>query len=601
MHPFYKSILLSFVYFGSCLFTEIVAQSGPEVFYSEIIGESATGTASFSCETNQFLLTSGSANVSGKDDSFQYIYKSLAGDVDVKAHISNNNTALTGLMIRSGGTSNAPFAFAGLSGGKTITRYRSVANEAASDVSSVVGATWLRISRVGDSISSYSSSDGSSWSLLETTEAVLGQLVLVGMVGVNGSSTFSEVIVEGELSSNIEVVGPIGPNPTDPDPTEPNVLPSDSADESFNAKEIGTKDLRSSASYDVQNDIFRMSAVGGETWGQKDDFYFINREVAGDVEVTVKINSLVTGDEFGKAGIMFRESASEDSMHAFLTVSGGKGVDLSRRHSEGGGTTRSGKGGIVAPVWLRLIKEGTYISAYYSEDGENWSFLSEDIVDFSDTIFIGLAVAANGKDDMVTADFTQLNILKLEAQSSTETFISTDIGKVGVNGDAAYDSLANSFIVAAAGGDIGSTRDAFHYVFREVSGDFETITRIDSLVAEQNLAKAGLMVRDGLRPDAPYFAIFMAQNVGVMYQSRSVFGGNSNTSEIGNIGTPFWVKITRTGNLYQAHYSMDGTHWTFVNETSMSLSEILLVGMAVTSHQEGALAFGEFSNLSVND
>ena len=596
MHAFSKSFLLSIFYIGGILLPKVFAQSGPEVFYSQIIGEPATGTASFSCEINQFLLTSGSANVSGENDSFQYIYKSLTGDVDIKSRISNNSAALTGLMIRNGIASNARFAFVGFSGDKTITRYRSVPNETASDGSSLNGDTWLRISRVGDSISSYSSSDGSAWSLLETTDVVLGQPVLVGMVGVNGSSTFSDVTVEGELSSNSEVIGPIDPNPTDLV-----VFPGGSLEESFNAKEIGTEDLLSSASYDVENDIFRMSAVGGETWGQKDDFYFVNREVAGDVEVTVKISSLVTGDAFGEAGIMFRESASDDSMHAFLTVSGGKGVAFSRRHTEGGGTTRSGKGGIVAPVWLRLIKEGTYISAYYSEDGENWSFLSEDIVDFSDTIFIGLAVAANGQDDTVTADFTQLNILKLEDQSSTETFISTDIGKVGVDGDAAYDSLAESFIVAAAGGDIGGTHDAFHYVFRQATGDFETITRIDSLVAERNLAKAGLMVRDGLRPDAPYFAIFMAQNIGIVYQSRSSFSGNSTTSEIGNIGTPFWVKISRVGNLLQAHYSMDGTNWTFLNEATMSLSETLLVGMAVTSHEEGALAFAEFSNLSVND
>jgi len=584
MHTFFKSFLLSFLYLGASFLPEVLAQSGPEVFYSETIGESASGTASFKCESNEFSLSVVSANVSGEKDSFQYIYKLLENDVDIKARISNNSAALTGLMIRSTSSSNASFAVVGLSEGKTITRYRAIPDEVAYDGNSANGASWLRISRTGNSISSYSSTNGSTWSLLETTSLALGESVLVGIIEINGSSTFNDLIVEGV---------PIDPNPS--------VLPSNFADGSFNAKEIGTEDLHSSASYDKENDIFRMSAIGGVTWGQKDDLYFVSREVAGDVEVTVKVDALNTGDDFGKAGIMFRESASNDSMHAFLTVSGGKGVAFSRRHSEGGGTTRSGKGGIVAPVWLRLVKEGTYISAYYSDDGENWSFFSEDTVDFSGTIFIGLAVVAHGENDTVTADFTQLDIRKLEPQSAAETWISTDIGKVGVNGAAAYDSFAESFIIGAAGGDIGRTQDAFHYVFREASGDFEAITRIDSLLAEQSLAKAGLMVRDGLRPDAPYFGVFMANNLGVAYQSRSSFSGNSIASGIGNIGTPFWVKITRVGNLFQAYFSMDGANWTFLNEATMSLSETLLVGMAVTSHEEGALAFAEFSNLSVND
>lgn len=143
MHTFTKPILLSLFCLGANLFTEVSAQSGTEVLYSEIIGESATGTASFSCEKNEFVLSAQSAQVTGEIDSFQYIYKSLADDVDVKARISNSNAALTGLMIRSGGNSNAPFAFVGLSGDKTITRYRSVPSEAAADGSSVGGFTLL--------------------------------------------------------------------------------------------------------------------------------------------------------------------------------------------------------------------------------------------------------------------------------------------------------------------------------------------------------------------------------------------------------------------------------------------------------------------------
>ena len=406
-----------------------------------------------------------------------------------------------------------------------------------------------------------------------------------------------------EISSSTKD-GPVIPEPVDPGPVDPgstNSEPTQLVDETFSVNEIGTADLGGTASYDSTNDMFRLSADGGKIWGTKDDFHYVYREVSGDVEATVKVSSLEALDELGKAGIMFRQSADEDARHAFLTISAGKGVALERRHEIGGGTTRSGKGNVSAPIWLRLIKEGTYISAYYSEDGDNWSFLSEDIIDFNESIFIGLAVAAHSETDRVTADFGDLNVVELQSQSATETFISADIGKVGVNGDAAYDSQTDSFIVEAAGGDIGHIQDAFHYVFREVEGDFETVTKIDSLVAERAWAKAGLMIRDSFRPDAPYFAVFMAQDVGVVHQHRGTFGGDSDWSKIDGISTPIWVKVSRTGNLYQGHYSLDGANWILVNQATIALSQTLLVGMAVTSHEEGALAYAEFSNLTVTD
>ena len=396
---------------------------------------------------------------------------------------------------------------------------------------------------------------------------------------------------------------PENPNPPDPDPTPPSPPPTTPGtfNEVFSVHNVGAENQVASSDYDEDKDMFRLSADGGCIWGLEDEFRYVYREISGDVEATIKVSSLEAGEEFGKAGIMFRESASKDARHAFLTISAGKGVALERRKNEGEGTVRSGKGNVSAPVWLRLIKEDNYLSAYYSEDGDNWSFLSEDIIDFPNTISIGLAVAAHGEDDSVTADFGELQIVELQSESATETFISADIGKVGVNGNAAYDSDANSFIVEASGGDIGHNQDAFHYVFREVAGDFVTVTKVDSLVAEEDWAKAGLMVRESFRPDSQYFATFMAKNVGILHQHRATIGGDSNWSKVDGVETPFWLKISRSGNLFTASYSLDGAQWNVVNEANLTLSETVLIGMAVTSHKEGALAYAEFSDLLVSN
>ncbi|MDG2167242.1 MAG: DUF1349 domain-containing protein [Opitutales bacterium] len=717
-----------------------VALGQTELFYAKKIGGTATGFASYHCETERFEIKSRISNISDSADSFQFVYRELTGDLDITVHVPSISASLAGLMIRSGSGENQSFAMVGIEGSNTITRYRLGTNHETTNGIQIGATNWLRISREGNSISSFRSADGISWALIETRAVDLGHLVFAGIAAVNGTVQFGQLEVDGTLESlpavdpgpsmppasvsdpslenhnsgtgdysglepdlyanpDLYLATPTGlaskiesdtkinlywvdsvknengfrierktedgpfvvvadippsskyyldkglrpntrytyrvqaysryvsseysneawdithdgpglpdpepenPNPPDPDPTPPSPPPTTPGtfNEVFSVHNVGAENQVASSDYDEDKDMFRLSADGGCIWGLEDEFRYVYREISGDVEATIKVSSLEAGDEFGKAGIMFRESASKDARHAFLTISAGKGVALERRKNEGEGTVRSGKGNVSAPVWLRLIKEDNYLSAYYSEDGDNWSFLSEDIIDFPNTISIGLAVAAHGEDDSVTADFGELQIVELQSESATETFISADIGKVGVNGNAAYDSDANSFIVEASGGDIGHNQDAFHYVFREVAGDFVTVTKVDSLVAEEDWAKAGLMVRESFRPDSQYFATFMAKNVGILHQHRATIGGDSNWSKVDGVETPFWLKISRSGNLFTASYSLDGAQWNVVNEANLTLSETVVIGMAVTSHKEGALAYAEFSDLLVSN
>lgn len=743
--------ILSLILF-SLVSVVTVTMGQTELFYAKKIGGTATGFASYHCETKRFEIKSGISNIADSADSFQFIYRELTGDMDLIAHVPSISASLAGLMIRSGSGENQSFAMVGIEGSNTIRRYRLGTNHETTNGIQIGATNWLRISREGNSISSFRSPDGISWALIETRTVDLGHLVFAGMAAVNGKVQFGQLEVDGTLESipavdpgpsmpppsvsdpslenlnsgtgdhsglepdllanpdlylatptglaskivsdtrinlywvdtvknengfrverkagdgEFKVVADLlptteqyydhglkpntrytyriqaysryvtsnysneawdithdgegipGPEPDnrytpdpdpDPEPTPPEPTPtipppapptnSGTFQEVFSVYNVGAENQVASSNYDEDNDMFRLSADGGLIWGLEDEFRYVYREISGDVEATVKVSSLEAGDEFGKAGIMFRESASKDARHAFLTISAGKGVALERRKNAGEGTVRSGKGNVSTPVWLRLIKEDNYLSAYYSEDGDNWSFLSEDIIDFPNTISIGLAVAAHGEDDSVTADFGELQIVELQSESATETFISADIGKVGVNGNAAYDSDANSFIIEASGGDIGHNQDAFHYVFREVSGDFVTVSKIDSLVAEEDWAKAGLMVRESFQPDSQYFATFMAKNVGILHQHRATIGGDSNWSKVDGVETPFWLKISRSGNLFRASYSLDGAQWNVVNEANLTLSETVLIGMAVTSHKEGALAYAEFSDLLVSN
>lgn len=384
------------------------------------------------------------------------------------------------------------------------------------------------------------------------------------------------------------------------DPGDPNSVPTDPLDETFNVNDIGSTNVRGNASYDTSQDLFTLSASGGEIWGKKDDFHYVYREVSGDVEATVKVSSISANSDFSKAGIMFREGSADDTKHVFLGTSVGKGVAMERRHVVGGGTTRSGKGNLPATIWLRLLKIGNYVSAYYSEDGDNWSFLSEDTIDFPDTVFIGLAVASQVEDETVSADFGELHIVELASEEATETFISTDIGNVGLNGSAAYDSGADTFLIEAAGGDIGGARDAFHYVYRSVRGDFEVVAKIKGIVAEQDLGKVGLMVRRGIEPFSQNISVLRSNNMDLISMARMADGADTVTSEINN-ASDFWLKLTRQGSVFSSYYSTDGLVWDLLNETTMNFPESVFVGMALTSQDKTSLAYAEFEEFRISN
>lgn len=598
------------------LFSTFSASAQVETFYSKNIGNPVSGSATYLCDVEEFTLSAAEAGISGNTDSFQFVYQNQSGDLDVVARIQSNDATFTGLMIRSSDEANSAFAMVALEGNVSTSSFRLNQSESAGSGLIYDSGNWLRIRREGQLISCLVSSDGNEWLLLASRSVNLGNNVLVGLATESGEVSYRDFSISSTIET-IAIVVPEDPDPIDPvdpidpidpvDPVDP-VDPIDPVDsgpivndgETFNVDRIGQgTEADGTASYDAQSEVFTLTATGGKTWGKADDFEYVYREITGDVEVTVNVSDLLCSNPYAKGGIMFRQTTATDSLHAFLSVSCEKGVALERRRQIAGGTQRSAKGNVQAPVWLRLIKEGTYLHAYYSLDGDNWNFLSEDIIEFGDPILVGLAVAAQGEGETVSADFENLSIVSLDADSGSETLISADIGRVGVNGDAAYDPTTDSFIVEASGGDIGATADAFHYVYREVTGDFIMEAYLDNLIAASDWAKAGLMARQDYRPDSPYFAAFMANNIGILYQSRAVQNDHTDWSRVDGISTPVWLRISRIGNEFTAEFSFNGTDWSTLGQKILNFSDTLLLGMALTSHEEGALAYGEFSNVTI--
>ncbi len=78
-----------------------------------------------------------------------------------------------------------------------------------------------------------------------------------------------------------------------------------------------------------------------------------------------------------------------------------------------------------------------------------------------------------------------------------------DVGKVGHRGSSVAEPAQRSFVLAGSGENMWFTNDAFHFVWKRVSGDFALEAVADFLGSDGTAhRKACLMVRQSLEPDS---------------------------------------------------------------------------------------------------
>jgi hypothetical protein len=193
-----------------------------------------------------------------------------------------------------------------------------------------------------------------------------------------------------------------------------------------------------------------------------------------------------------------------------------------------------------------------------------------------------------------------------------ETFKHTDVGNPAIAGTVKV--LENGFEISAGGADIWGVKDEFSFTYIERTGDFDFVSRIESLSAPHLYTKAGLMAREDLTANCRhiYFQVFPNNNPrnknngGYEFQYRLQKGGEMKaiypkSSE----GTPefpvaypnTWIRLQRIKNDFTGYYSIDGMNWKMYTTFTLELPEKVYLGLAVTSHEVTTTAVAKFRNI----
>ena len=209
---------------------------------------------------------------------------------------------------------------------------------------------------------------------------------------------------------------------------------------------------------------------------------------------------------------------------------------------------------------------------------------------------------ASGSYTIATAAGATINIAA--AAPAPGTLSDADIGAPADAGSASYNSSTGVWTVAGGGTDIWGNTDQFNFASTTVSGNATLITELTSLTNTDPWAKAGLMFRDGSASNAANVAVVATSGNGVSFQWRSTAGGASSNTTLSSVpvptaSAPVWLKLVRSGNVFTASYSTNGTTYTTVGSQTITLDTALLGGLAVTAHNNNLLATAAFANVAV--
>ena len=177
---------------------------------------------------------------------------------------------------------------------------------------------------------------------------------------------------------------------------------------------------------------------------------------------------------------------------------------------------------------------------------------------------------------------------------------SDDVGAPPLKGSAEFDASAGQYQITGTGTDIWGKADQFHYVWREMSGNFSVTATAKFLTEGIAHRKAVIMLRKSLDTDSPFVQLAIHGDGTPSVQFRNSKADNTNTVDFPIEGPGTWkLKLERQGTTITVWMAKDGAPMKELGHTLNQLGSPILVGLGVSSHTQAATNTVLFSEVSV--
>lgn len=377
--------------FAMVVVSEARAQPLPTPWLTRDIGSpSPAGSATYN--SSQFSLSGSGADIWGSSDQFRFVYQQLSGDVEIVARINSLAAAdpwsKIGVMIRNDLTASSAHAFALASGAHGMAFQRRLQDGGTSYNTSGAMTSipqWVRLRRVGTTLTAWSGADGSTWQTIASATISLKSTVYVGLaITSHNPGSLASAVVSGVAVTSFG-------------------LPTGQA-----ARDVGSPAIAGSTTY--SGGTYTIKAAGADIWGASDQFRYTYVPVSGDLDVIAHVSSLQSINAWSKAGVMVRETLDANARNTMALISAARGYSFQWRLDVAGLTANTAGGSGTAPTWLRLKRSGYRFEAFRSTDGTSWTSFGVQSVPMAATVYVGIAVTSHDSTAATTAVVDHFNV-----------------------------------------------------------------------------------------------------------------------------------------------------------------------------------------------
>ncbi|SDE45633.1 PQQ-dependent sugar dehydrogenase [Glycomyces harbinensis] len=540
-------------------FTELAFPPAP--WESTDVGErTQLGLSSY--DDGKFTVTGAGWDVWGGTDEFHFVHQPLAGDGQITARLTSQDDthpwAKAGVMVKESTEEGAKYASIAVTP-ENGAHFQADFGTDGGGFDYEEGAAWLRLTREGDVFTAELSADGEDWTVIGSATVPMSADAQIGLFATSHDNTrFSTAVFD-----SVEV-----------DAGDPSA--------GWECQDVGDPALPGNASFDPDGSI-AVTGGGDDVWGGADQFHYCHQELAGDGEIIARVVAQGVSDEWAKAGLMVKTApeAGADYVAAMTTPEHGvrlqTGFDTDTAGPEAG-----------APVWLRLVREGTTVTAFHSDDGTGWEPFASARLEGAATV--GLFVTSHDGGEWSTAVFDSVTV-RDTAPAVPEPWTCEDVGDPAIPGDAVFDAEGTVTMIGA-GDDVWGDADQFRFCHQELAGDGQITTRVVFQEDTDDWAKAGVMVKTGTEAGAAYAALMLTPGHGVHLQS-----GFDTDVDGPDTGAPVWLRLSRVGEVVTAAWSADGEAWADIG--SADLAGGAVVGLFATSHDGSESGTAVFDSVTV--
>ena len=353
----------------------------------------------------------------------------------------------------------------------------------------------------------------------------------------------------------------------------------------WTSSDIGSVGASGSDSYNSSTGVYTLVGSGGGLTGTTDACHYVYQTLTGDGELQARVVSVTNTNSYARAGVMIRQSTAANDMELALSETPSSGINLTERTSVGGSTTSTQTGTSGVPYWVKVVKDGNFISYFQSADGVTWTFKGIISYAWSGSVDLGLAVSSHVSGTLCTATFDHISFISQSSFAPPSPWLHQDIGSPTNAGTVHLEQPLWSIFGGGAG--ITGTSDQFHFAYNSMTGDGVAIAHVSGFSLSS--AVAGVIIRQDLTAGSAEAGVTLNATNYINFITRTTAGSSKSAVQGASSGYS-WVKVARNGNTFYGYQSTDGVNWTMISSQTITMTGTVYIGVEGTSNSSGSMA-----------